>query len=433
MVWTKIFDADPELHELAQAERKKHDPAITELNARYAVVLVGNQTVILKEGVSAEGRADFSFLTVSAFSQWLANRYIGGEDAKPIPLARHWLTHPLRRQYEGITFVPQREIDGYYNLWRGFAAEPASGDCSRFLDHIRDNVCRRNPELYRWVISWFADLFQHPGRKCGTALALRGKQGVGKTILGKMIGEMLGDHYVAVSDPRYVTGRFNAHLVSCLLLHADEGFWAGDHAAEGKLKDLITGDFQFIEFKGKEPVKIRNYVRLLVTGNPDWIVPAGMEERRFAVLDVGEDRMQDHAYFAAIETQMGEGGRAALLDYLLSYDLSGVNLRQIPETAALLDQKIASLPPEKGWLLDFLRDGRLPWGCDDERRCPAAALYDHYVRHANRQGARRKSIEMQIAGFLKQAIPGLCKSRETYQGRCCRDLCWKLMARSPAG
>jgi hypothetical protein len=27
-----------------------------------------------------------------------------------------------------------------------------------------------------------------------------------------------------VFDPRYVTRRFNSHLVSALLLHADEGF-----------------------------------------------------------------------------------------------------------------------------------------------------------------------------------------------------------------
>jgi hypothetical protein len=173
------------------------------------------------------------------------------------------------------------------------------------------------------VIGWFADLVQHPGEKCGTALALRGRQGVGKTIVGKIVGSLLGEHYVAVSDPRYVTGRFNSHLVSALLLHADEGFWAGDHAAEGKIKDLVTGDFHFVEFKGREPIKIRNYVRLLVTGNPAWLVPAGMEERRFAVLDVGEDRMQDHRYFAAIEKQMAAGGRAALLDYLLNSTCRG--------------------------------------------------------------------------------------------------------------
>jgi hypothetical protein len=63
--------------------------------------------------------------------------------------------------------------------------------------------------------------------------------------------------------PRYITGRFNSHLADCLLLHADEAFWAGDHAAEGKLKDLVTGHDHFIEYKGKEPVRVQNFVRLL--------------------------------------------------------------------------------------------------------------------------------------------------------------------------
>jgi hypothetical protein len=244
-------------------------------------------------------------------------------------------------------------------------------------------------------------------------VVIRGKMGTGKTIIGKIIGSLLGDHYVVVSDPRYVTGRFNSLLVSCLLLHADEGFWAGDRAAEGKLKDLVTGDEHFIELKGKEPIKVRNFIRLLVTGNPDWIVPAGMEERRFAVFDCGEDHIQDHSYFAAMEQEMDNGGREALLDYLLRYDLSKVDLRTIPKTDALLDQKVASLPPEKGWWLDMLQNGRLPSGCSGVSECPASLLFDHYIRHANKTGVRRRSIETQIGIFLKRVVPDLHK----YEGR----------------
>jgi hypothetical protein len=145
---------------------------------------------------------------------------------------------------------------------------------------------------------------------------------------------------------------------------------------------LITGQDHLIEFKGKEPIKVRNYVRLLVTGNPDWLVPAGLEERRFAVLDVGEGHIQDTAYFAGIDEQMDNGGRealldyllkfdlksvdlrtipktAALLDYLLKFDLKSVDLRTIPKTAALLDQKISTLNPMQGWWLDTLMRGQL--------------------------------------------------------------------------
>jgi hypothetical protein len=185
-------------------------------------------------------------------------------------------------------------------------------------------VCSGDEALFAWVMGWFAQLVQRPTEKLGTSLVLRGAQGTGKTIVGRIIGSLLGPHYALVADSRYIVGRFNAHLANCLMLQLDEATWGGDHAAAGKLKDLITGDYQYIEYKGKEPVRVKNYVRLLVTGNNNWLVPAGLEERRFAVLDVNDDRRQNHKYFQAIEDEMRNGGREALLDYLLTFDLDSV-------------------------------------------------------------------------------------------------------------
>ena len=309
-------------------------------------------------------------LTVAAFKQWFSNQSVPYQDKKGnekrIPLAEYWLDHGQRRQYEGIVFAPHREIPRHYNLWRGWAVEPRPGDCSKFLAHMKDNICGGDTFLYNWVQGWFAQIFQQPDVKLGTSLVLRGPQGVGKTKTGEVMSSIIGEHYALVSDPRYVTGRFNSHLVSCLLLHCDEAFWAGDKAAEGKLKDLVTGNHQFIEFKGKEVIRILNYVRLLVSGNANWQVPAGFGERRFAVLDVGEAHKEDYPYFAAIDEEMNNGGREALLYHLLNFDLSKVNLREIPKTAALLDQKLSSLDAEHGWWLDMLERGELPSGCTEQ-------------------------------------------------------------------
>lgn len=397
----------------AQADDdSRHDREITKLNETYALVLVGDKAAVLKEDPTAKD--DFTILSVGAFKQWYGNRFVR-VGKKGVPLADFWLEHPLRRQYEGIVFAPTGARAGYYNLWHGFAVEPKVGHCSRFLTHLRENVCRGREPLFNWVVGWLAEIVQHPERKSGTSLAIRGRQGTGKTIVGKTFGSLLGAHYVLVADPRYITGRFNSHLAACLLLHADEGFWAGDHAAEGKLKDLITGDSHLVEYKGKEPFRLRNYVRLLVTGNQDWVVPAGMEERRFAVLEIGSAHMKDTKYFAAIEDEMENGGRAALLHFLLQFDLGKVDLRTIPLTTALLDQKLASLPPEQGWWLDVLQAGQLP-DCEEEAgRCRSAKLFDDYVQHANRVGARRRQIETRIGVFLRKMVPGLRK-RETDHG-----------------
>ena len=334
---------------------------MAKLNGNHALVIVGDKSAIMKTTDN-----DVKFLTIQAFQQWFANQYVYNSENKKVSLSKHWMQHPQRRQYEGIVFAPGRDVSNHYNLWRGFEVVPRPGDCSRFLAHLRDNVCGGDEDLYQWVVGWFANIFQHPEQKMGTSLVLRGKMGTGKTKVGEVFGSLLGTHYVSVSDPRYVTGRFNSHLVSCLLLHCDEAFWAGDHTAEGKLKDLVTGQDHLIEFKGKEPIKVRNYVRLFVTGNPNWLVPAGLEERRFAVLDLGEGHVQDTAYFAGIDEQMDNGGREALLYYLLKFDLKNVDLRTIPKTTALLDQKISTLNPMQGWWLDTLMRGQLPGLLPDE-------------------------------------------------------------------
>jgi hypothetical protein len=400
--------------QIAGAREIATDPHVAQLNENYALVIVGDKSAILK--TTDDG---IKFLTLRTFAQWLANRYVDDSENKRVPLATHWMHHPQRRQYEGMIFAPGRDVPNHYNLWRGSAVVPRPGDCSRFLAHLRDNVCCGNEELGKWVVGWFANIFQHPEQKMGTSLVLRGKMGIGKTKVGEVFGSLLGTHYVTVSDPRYVTGRFNSHLLSCLLLHCDEAFWAGDRAAEGKLKDLITGQDHLIEFKGQEPIKVRNYVRLLVTGNPDWLVPAGLEERRFAVLDVGEGHIQDTAYFAGIDEQMDNGGREALLDYLLNFDLKNVDLRTIPKTAALLDQKVSTLSHMQGWWLDTLMRGQLPGLLPDDSpngywTCPSASIFDSYLHHAQRQGSKRRSLEVKIGMFLKKHVPGLRKHEREF-------------------
>jgi hypothetical protein len=193
-------------------------------------------------------------------------------------------------------------------------------------------------------------------------------------------------------------------MASLVVLHADEAFWAGDKKAEGKLKDLITGFHHLIEFKRIDPIPVNNYIRLLVSSNSEWVVPAGFDERRFAIFDVAKTKKQDHPYFAAILEEMDSGGREALLHHLLNFDLSQVDLRTIPQTEALLEQIIESATADQSWWYYTLKSGELPWGCDEKNTCPKSKLFRRYVQHANLQGVRRKSVETKIGKFLDKYV-----------------------------
>src|SRR5206468_524793 len=106
---------------------------------------------------------------------------------------------------------------------------------------------------------------------------------------------------------------------------------------------LITSTIQQIEAKGVDPIRLPNYVRLIMTSNEEWVVPAGKDERRFCVVDVDPRCAQNHEYFGEMDEQLAAGGLEHLLADLLAFDIEPLNLRQIPRTDALLEQKIRSL------------------------------------------------------------------------------------------
>jgi hypothetical protein len=198
----------------------------------------------------------------------------------------------------------------YLNFWRGFDVNPSpAGSYRVFRDHLFTNVCAGDDSLFKYVCGWMAHIVQKPRERLGIAIVLRGRRGTGKSKVGEVLGSLFSSHYFQVDEARYITGQFNAHMASCLLLQADEAVWAGDKAAEGRLKGLITSETQMIESKGVDPIRLRNFLRVIMTSNEGWVVPAGMDERRFCVLDVGSGCAQNHDYFREMDEELNAGGR----------------------------------------------------------------------------------------------------------------------------
>ncbi|MER9628028.1 primase-helicase family protein [Mesorhizobium sp. M0296] len=383
--------------------------AVNRLNAHHAVVLAGGRTIVVTEKKTAEGlQSDFG--AVDTLRHWYANDVlrVAKKDRSVFDL---WLQSPKRRQYDGIVFSPEGAPAGSYNLWRGFSVQAdATASCALLLDHVRTNVCSGNADHFRWVIGFFAQMVQRPGDKPGVALVLRGGQGTGKSIVGQCVGSLFPAHHVVVSQPDHLTGRFNAHLERAILVQAEEAFWAGDRAAAGgALKDLITSDRMRIERKGIDAIEVRNNIRLLVTTNSRWAVPAGTDERRFAVFDVADHRKQDAGYFGSIVEQMKFGGRGALLHYLQTFDLSSVDLRVVPDTEALLDQKLASLPPFDRWWMTTLGRGELGYASDWPEEIDKKAAYAAYEKEAAKLG--RVMSDAEFGKEMKRVCPSIDTKR----------------------
>ena len=318
------------------ADKQSREPQpngfnMDEMNSRYSMVLMGSKCVVYFEDPNAPLEGKKRVLSKDGFKDYLANHFTEQRCAdgkiRTMTWATAWIQNPKRKTFSGIEFFPDPNnapgTPGYLNLWSGFAVEPArKPDALRyktFRDHLLNNVCRSDEKLFNWVFAFFAHMVQRPRERIGVSLVLKGKMGSGKTKVGEVIGSLFPQHYFLVDNPRYVTGNFNAHMATCLLLQSDEAVWAGDKAAEGRLKGLITSPIQQIEAKGVDPIRLPNYVRLIMTSNEDWSVPAGVDERRFCVLEVDQRCAKNHEYFREMDEELNSAdGRRCSRTFSLS-------------------------------------------------------------------------------------------------------------------
>jgi hypothetical protein len=396
-----------------EASQSRHP--FEKLNSEYAFVLAGGGHHILRERTQ-DGKFHLDHLNELSFHKKFAAQtmMIEGE-AKPITTL--WMKSPMRRSYDGFCFRPGKPTpEGYYNLFRGFAVEPAPQGADlhpavrAFLGHARENVCHGDPLLFDWLMGYFSHLFQKPWEKPLVSLVFRGGKGTGKTSLVERVGYLLGSHFLLTANRRYLVGNFNGHLENLLLFTLEEAFWSGDKQAEGTLKDLITGSHHVIEHKGKEPYTVENCTRIVIIGNEDWLVPATQDERRFAVFDVGNGRKQDGSFFQSMREGMEQGGYRSLLRYFLDFDLSTVNVNEAPKTKGLLDQKLRSLEPFHQWWLERLTESSPEEWKTEVAKAEIRDGFLHYLR--TRQIRTRVPDERAVGKQLLQCCSSTKPTRK---------------------
>jgi len=387
-------------------EAKYVERLIDELNETHAVIDIGGKCKVMKLFTDPDTELeDFTLSSPNDFRGFYCNRKVKTDEGY-LPLGVVWFNHPRRREFKGLTFSPRVTPVGYFNMWHGHAVEPREGDCSKYLAHVRDVIASGNKVIYEYLIGWMAHCIQKPDELIGVAIALRGSMGTGKGVFANGFGSLFGRHFMPLTQGAQLTGKFNSHMKDKVLVFADEAFWAGDKQAEGVLKALITEPSLVIEGKGENAFSIKNHLHFIFATNNDWVAPAGPQERRFFVLDVSEEKMQNHEYFAAIQRELDSGGREALLYYLQNYNLAGKNLRQFPQTAALLEQKLYSLTPVQKYWYAKLEAGSLP-NCQGWDDIPKKELHYDFVRFCNDSGIRHKANDSEFGSQLKKLVPNM--------------------------
>ena len=402
--------------------------AVTErYNQEYAVIVAGNKLRILKE---LSGKLDpmalkYQLLSRADFSTLQMNDQVwtSPDAKKPTPAAEIWLSDASRRTFpNGLGMFPEGEPEGYFNTYAGLNVEPKEGNCSEFKKHIFDVMCDEDDEIYNYVLDWCADLFQFPGNPKGVAIVMRGDEGTGKGTFANTIGMMCAPHYTHLIDENHLTGQFNSHMAESVVVFADEITWGGNRKTAGKLKGLVTEKYLLLERKGIDAISQRNMVHMLIASNSEWVVPAGINSRRWLVLDVNSSKRSNRKYFNRINDELDGGGREAFLFEMLNRKITA-NLSLAPETEALQDQRTMSAAQEdnvtRWWRRVLLREKMESDDAQDDNNTqwPSSVvksdIYDEYERWCME---RRLPPVVDGTFFKKLHLFGLSNARVSIRG-----------------
>ena len=133
------------------------------------------------------------------------------------------------------------------NLFTGWDTEAIDHGIviTYFLDFVREIISQRDAVVSDYILSWFANIVQHPGIQNRTAILLLGEEGTGKSTLAKYFTTLLGTRYTDPNLTRLsrLTGRFSHKNVSgkvlAVLNEVGKDFTQADLTM---LKSLITED-----------------------------------------------------------------------------------------------------------------------------------------------------------------------------------------------
>jgi len=396
----------------AQNAIQSADDLLKEFNDRYFVVNESGRVVIYEPQDDPQlNRRVCVRMSFGDFKKLYSNKLVEVPNGTSVVMrnaATFWLSHPDRKQYTGgVTFDPANRNGSpdVFNLWQGFAVEPRKGSWANLQAHLLDVICNNDQRHADYVLDWMADAVQHPAKQGEVAIVMRGDEGSGKGILARTFKRLFGQHGFHISNARHLIGNFNAHLRDVVFLFADEAFYAGDRAHVGVLKALITEPYLTIEGKNMNVVQAPNFLHLMLASNEDWVIPAGLNSRRFLMLDVSDRHANEHKYFAEIQQELDQGGYEAMLHDLLHRDISKTNLRAVPVTKALQEQRKRSVDTVTKWWLDCLHRGWVvesKLGLEDHWQhwhefLPTQALFDGYERYA-REHHERHPLTRELFG-----------------------------------
>jgi len=270
---------------------------------------------------------DFEFRTMYATKQSLLYQFseftyqepkANGEGFKTVNAVDAWTRWPNRRRYDDIGYFPGDEsvVENKINTWPGWGVKPARGDVKPFLELV-DYLFEGEDDLKAWFLKWLAYPLQNPGEKCMTGLLLHSNaQGVGKSFIGYIMGDIYGDNFNVVSQEE-LQSTFNDWVVSKQFILGEEITGNNSRREADRLKNMLTREKLNVSIKYQPGYVIEDCANYLFTSNHVDALHLETADRRIVVHEI-KSEPKGRPFYRRIDRWRSRGGPSALFHYLLN-------------------------------------------------------------------------------------------------------------------
>lgn len=200
------------------------------------------------------------------------------------------IDHVLSRQVYGFDcqsskapIVQYNEVP-MLNLYAWPDLESRTGTHPR-IETIISTLCAGDTNAIEWLTHWSAALVKSPERRSMVAvLVLSSQQGIGKSLYGRLLAEIIGKGNAAVVSNRALRDNFNSNYVTSLLVLADEvGIDSRSGDVISELKTAITDDRIHCSAPYAARTNITNRMSWWLTSNHPRPFAVEKDDRRFTI------------------------------------------------------------------------------------------------------------------------------------------------------
>jgi hypothetical protein len=271
--------------------------------------------------------------------------------------AKDAISNPQFKKFPSITYDPREPIvyvdkqTGHetYNLYRPSKVKPLAGDVTPLTDHFE--YMFTNESECNIVYDYLAYNVQNKGQKILWMLIIRGHQGTGKSYIGDILLNMLGETNVSMPSNDEIHEIYTGWLKSSHLIIIEELMARGRLELMNKLKPIITQSIVQIREMHKPTYKMRNVANLIAFTNYDDSIILDKDDRRYCMI-YSDVQPKSSMYYKKL-WDWTRKNYSAILHWFLNRDLKNFN----PQSHAPMTQgKKIAISATKMPIDEFIED-----------------------------------------------------------------------------